>query len=460
MTSPHRLIDGRYRQGQRIGRGGMATVYRATDTRLEREVAVKIMHPHLAENPGFRSRFDREAKAAAQLHHPNLVSVYDTGIDGDDAYLVMELIDGGTLRELLKERGRMPAYAMVAVLFPVLAALEAAHGRGLIHRDIKPDNILIDQDGAVKLTDFGLVRSVEGDSHPVTSAVMGTAAYVAPEQLDGREVDFRTDLYGLGIVAFEMLTATVPFTGSSQAQVIHQRLTQDVPAPSSVQADIPLALDEFVLRLAARHPNDRFPSAAAATKALQQIVRQLRLPAFTVPAPQRSASQRAASRAVEDERTAHIAPGAVPEVPDAADAETFIDRLGRQPFDPDTEQVSASAQTFAQPSSRTIVDPAPRGPVPVTPGPPQPLHTPTAIVPPVQQQPYREAFPDVAVDSTQRAPLPPQITPQSRTEDPQIPMEIIQQERRSQVGSVVAFIAIGVVFCLIAVWAYSAGLGF
>jgi len=289
------LLDGRYRVEARIATGGMSTVYRGLDVRLGRPVALKVMDARYAGDQQFLTRFHREARAIASLKHPGLVAIYDQGNDPAHPFLVMELIEGGTLRELLRERGPMPPHAVVAVLRPVLGGLGVAHRAGLVHRDIKPENVLISDDGEVKLVDFGLVRAIAEAGVTSTSVILGTAAYLSPEQVLGAETGPRSDVYSAGIMAFELLTGTTPFTGDSAITVANQRLDQDVPPPSSLIDGVPDQFDEFIARATARDPDDRFADAAEMCAELDMIAEELTLPQFRVPAPRKSAQHTAAA---------------------------------------------------------------------------------------------------------------------------------------------------------------------
>ena len=291
------LLDGRYRVEGRIATGGMSTVYRGRDVRLDRPVALKVMDARYAGDHQFLARFHREARAIASLKHPGLVAIYDQGNDPEHPFLVMELIEGGTLRELLRERGPMPPHAAVAVLQPVLGGLGVAHRAGLVHRDIKPENVLISDDGEVKLVDFGLVRAIAEAGVTSTSVILGTAAYLSPEQVLGAETGPRSDVYSAGIMAFELLTGTTPFTGDSAITVANQRLDQDVPPPSSMIDGVPPQFDTFLARATARNPDDRFADASAMSVELDAIADELSLPQFRVPAPRTSAQHTAAIRA-------------------------------------------------------------------------------------------------------------------------------------------------------------------
>lgn len=288
------VLEGRYRIDHPIARGGMSTVYRCVDLRLGRAVAAKIMHDRFADDPATRGRFRREARAMAQLSHPNLVGVYDFSSDDGISFLIMELITGGTLRELVAERGPMPPHAATAVMRAVLTGLSVAHAQGLVHRDIKPDNILINGDNRVKVADFGLVRLSSAAEHS-TNEIVGTAAYLSPEQVDGSEITPASDVYSAGIVLFELLTGTVPFTGETPLAKAYQRITRDVPSPSSRIDGVPRLFDELVATATARSPEDRFADAGEFLAALDDVAAELNLPAYTVPVPTNSAAHRAAA---------------------------------------------------------------------------------------------------------------------------------------------------------------------
>ena len=286
------VLDARYRVDAIIATGGMSSVYRGLDLRLDRPVALKVMDSRYAGDQQFLARFQREARAVARLKDPGLVAVYDQGL-GDDGsglpYLVMELIEGGTLRELLRERGPMPPHAVAAVLSPILGGLAAAHRAGLVHRDIKPENVLISDDGEVKIADFGLVRAVAEAKVTSTSVILGTAAYLSPEQVGTGDAGPGSDVYGVGVLAYELLTGTTPFTGDSVLAVAYQRMDNDVPPPSAAIAGVPPQFDEMIRRATRRNPDDRYADAAAMGADLDEIVDELGLPAFRVPAPHHSA---------------------------------------------------------------------------------------------------------------------------------------------------------------------------
>ncbi|MDQ1746599.1 MAG: eukaryotic-like serine/threonine-protein kinase [Frankiaceae bacterium] len=273
-----RLLDGRYAVESRLARGGMASVYLATDTRLDRRVAVKVMHPGLAEDPDFVARFNREARASARLSHPDIVAVYDQGEDDGQAFLVMEYVPGATLREVLRDRGRLSTGEALAVMDHVLAALSAAHDAGLVHRDVKPENVLVTGDGRVKVADFGLARAVAG--HNLTAAdgaLLGSPAYLAPEQVRDGTADARTDVYAAGIMLFELLTGRPPYAGEHALAVANRRLSEDVPAPSSFASGVPAEVDALVLAATAREPDERPADAGALHRSLVAVRNRLGL---------------------------------------------------------------------------------------------------------------------------------------------------------------------------------------
>ncbi|QCX76050.1 Serine/threonine-protein kinase PK-1 [Streptomyces sp. YIM 121038] len=265
------VLDGRYRVDGRIAVGGMATVYRAVDTRLDRVLALKVMHPTLAADASFVERFIREAKSVARLAHPNVVGVFDQGTDGPYVYLAMEYIAGCTLRDVLRERGALRPRAALDILEPVLAALGAAHRAGFVHRDMKPENVLIGDDGRVKVADFGLVRAVDSVTN-TTGTVLGTVSYLAPEQIEQGTADTRVDVYASGVVLYEMLTGAKPHSGDSPAQVLFQHLNEDVPPPSAAVPGLAYELDELVATATARNPDLR-PYDAVALLALLREAR-------------------------------------------------------------------------------------------------------------------------------------------------------------------------------------------
>ena len=270
------LIDGRYQLLRQVANGGMASIYEALDTRLDRKVAVKIMHPHLAQDEAFVSRFIREAKAAAALSHPNIVAVQDQGWNQSGVpavFLVMELIEGHTLREYLNERGRFDIKDAINYLTPILSALAAAHVLGIVHRDIKPENILISKDGRIKIADFGLARGelIGSTMTAESSVILGSVSYLSPEQVQRGIADSRSDVYAAGIVAYEMFTGEKPFNGDSPIQIAYMHVNEEIPRLRSKRKEIPQALDDLIASATAKNPDDRPRTAAEFLDQLQKI---------------------------------------------------------------------------------------------------------------------------------------------------------------------------------------------
>jgi serine/threonine protein kinase/beta-lactam-binding protein with PASTA domain len=272
-----RLLDGRYRVGPRIARGGMASVHEATDLRLDRTVAVKVMHPGMGDDAEFAARFVREARAAARLSHPNVVAVYDQGDDDGIVYLAMELVPGHTLRDVIRKESPMPPARALALLEPVLSALAAAHRAGLIHRDVKPENVLIADDGRVKVADFGLAKAVSADTqHTATGGVLiGTVSYLAPELVVDGRADARADVYAAGVMLYELLTGAKPHEGESPIQVAYKHVHADVPPPSALVPDIPAYVDALVARATSRDRGLRPADAAVLLHQLHRVSQAL-----------------------------------------------------------------------------------------------------------------------------------------------------------------------------------------
>ncbi|HEY3715181.1 MAG TPA: Stk1 family PASTA domain-containing Ser/Thr kinase [Jatrophihabitantaceae bacterium] len=284
-----RVLDGRYRIRTRIARGGMSTVYSAVDERLDRFVAIKVMSSGLSADPAFADRFTREARASAKLAHINTVAVFDQGEDRGHVFLVMELVTGRTLRDLLRERGRLSPAEAVSIMEPVLAALSAAHRAGLVHRDVKPENILLSDEGVVKVADFGLARAVGTEGAATrTGLMMGTVAYCSPEQVSRGNTDQRSDVYSAGVMMFELLTGHSPYVGDSAMAVAYQHVHSRVPAPSSRVDGIPPQLDDLVVRATDSDPAGRPLDAGAFLAELADVRSDLGLPVVPVPARQRA----------------------------------------------------------------------------------------------------------------------------------------------------------------------------
>jgi eukaryotic-like serine/threonine-protein kinase len=287
------LLEQRYRVDALLARGGMSSVYRGLDTRLDRRVAIKVMDERFADDRTFVDRFEREARSAAKIHHPNVVAVHDQGVDrspnGDLVYLVMELVDGGTLRDLLNERGALPVPLALAIMESVLAALAAAHRAGLVHRDVKPENVLIghagEQGSAVKVGDFGLVRAVHSAGTTSASVILGTVAYLSPEQVTTGAATSTGDVYSAGIVLYEALTGVPPYTGDSAISVAYRHVNDDVPAPSVLVPGIPPELDDLVLRATRRDQAVRPADGAAFLAEVQKLRALLGAQGVAVPVP-------------------------------------------------------------------------------------------------------------------------------------------------------------------------------
>jgi len=266
-----RLLDGRYAVTARIAHGGMATVYLALDTRLDRQVALKVMHAELARDDEFVRRFIGEAKSVARLSHQNVVAVFDQGSDGPFLYLAMEYVPGRTLKEVLHERGRFAPAAALDIMTGVLDGLAAAHASGIVHRDVKPENVLLTADGRLKVADFGLARAQAATGHTRAGLLIGTVAYLPPEQVTGEATGPRSDVYSAGVVLFELLTGRQPFNGDTPIAVAYQHVNQDVPAPSSLVPGIPAAVDQLVLAATSRDPALRPADAGEFARAVRRV---------------------------------------------------------------------------------------------------------------------------------------------------------------------------------------------
>lgn len=269
-----RQIGGRYQIQRVVARGGMATVYLAVDIRLERQVALKVIHPHLANDSSFREKFIREARIAAKLSHPNLVNVFDQGEDGDIAFMAMEYVSGITLRDALKDFGALDAKRALDLFEPMLSGLAAAHRAGILHRDLKPENVLLSDDGRIKLGDFGLARDI--DNHTSTGSLVGTVAYLSPELVMRGTADARSDVYAAGIMLFEMLAGKQPFEGEQAVQIAYQHANDNVPAPSKFNPLVPPLLDELVLWATAREASHRPADAVELLSVVQRAKAELK----------------------------------------------------------------------------------------------------------------------------------------------------------------------------------------
>jgi serine/threonine-protein kinase len=297
------LFDGRYRIQRKLGAGGMADVYLAEDQELGRRVAIKILNARHGNDDQFIERFRREAKNAAALNHPNIVSIYDRGEAEDTYYIAMEFLDGRTLKELIVGRGAAPINVAIEYARQILSALRFAHRHGIVHRDIKPHNVLVDGEGRVKVTDFGIARA--GTSQMTeTGSIVGTAQYLSPEQARGGEVDPRSDLYSLGIVLYELLTGKTPFDGETPVEIAMKHLSTAPKPPSKLRSDIPPELDMVVLRALAKNPDDRYQSADEMEADLERVARGARVAAATVDTATQVLSRPAAAVVAADAATA------------------------------------------------------------------------------------------------------------------------------------------------------------
>ncbi|MGI8520587.1 MAG: protein kinase domain-containing protein, partial [Actinomycetota bacterium] len=267
MVEAQRLID-RYRLEHRLAAGGMGTVYEATDERLNRRVAVKLLKEELVDDPRFVERFRREARAVAALSHPNIASVFDYGADDGRDFIVMELIEGRDLAELLRSGPLQPSRA-ATLAAQSCDALAHAHAAGIIHRDVKPGNIIVSDNDRVKVTDFGIARAIGETTLTAAGSVLGTAHYLAPEQASGESAGPAADQYAMGVVLFEMLTGEVPFSGTSPIGIAMRHVSDAIPAPSSIVKEVPAILDEITARATAKAPSERYPDISGMASALR-----------------------------------------------------------------------------------------------------------------------------------------------------------------------------------------------
>lgn len=272
MVGVDTLLQGRYRLGEKIASGGMGTVYRATDEKLGRTVAIKLLAANLADDAKFVERFRREARSAAGLRHPNIANVFDAGDEDDCHFIVMEVAEGRDLSRLLREEGPLSPERTVRIVGQICLALGHAHAAGIVHRDVKPANVIVDDDDGVKVTDFGIARAADESKLTMTGSVLGTAHYISPEQASGKELGPSSDIYSLGIVTFETLTGALPFTGESLMAVAMRHVSDEVPAPSTITASVPAALDDVVRRATRKEPRERFRDAQEMHDALAATV--------------------------------------------------------------------------------------------------------------------------------------------------------------------------------------------
>ncbi len=271
MGATPQILLGRYEVGRLLGAGGMAEVYEGHDRLLARRVAIKILLSQYAHDPAFLARFRREAQAAASLSHPNIVGVFDTGSEGDTWFIVMEHVDGRTLKDVIRAEGALFWARAAEVAADVAGALAVAHARGIVHRDVKPGNVMLTTDGDVKVMDFGIARASAVPSITQTSAVVGTAQYIAPEQAQGLEVDARSDVYALGCCLYEMVTGQVPFTGPTPVAIAYRHVREDPTPPRALNPDVPVPLEQVCLKAMAKRPEDRYQTAAEMQRDLERV---------------------------------------------------------------------------------------------------------------------------------------------------------------------------------------------
>ncbi len=355
-----RVLNDRYLIGKRIARGGMASVFWATDQRLDRPVAIKVMHHGLGDDRQFTERFHREAKSAAKLNHPNVVSVFDQGMDGEVTYLVMEYVPGRTLRDIMREESPMPPYRALELLEQILVALSAAHAAHIIHRDVKPENVLITPTGEVKVADFGLARAVSAATTATGGTLIGTVSYLAPEIVVNEGADARSDVYACGAMLYEMLTGVKPHSGESPIQVAYKHVHEDIGKPSELQPDIPLYVDALVARATVRDRDQRSTDARVMLTQVRSVQRALE-----------------AGLADDPELVADLLPGA--RITDEDGEPTEFVKRGVFAFD---DSASEATQAVRRPAEPTVQwDRAANEPV-------QPLKA--GLLPPVSSDDYRQ----------------------------------------------------------------------
>ncbi len=455
------LLEQRYRVGTLVARGGMSTVYRGVDTRLEREVAIKVMDPRFSADPQFVARFEREARAAAKLHHPGVVQVHDQGVDEDRVFLVMELVEGGTLRDLLNERGRLDVPLALTVLEKVLAPLAAAHRAELVHRDVKPENVLIGRGGVVKVADFGLVRAVSTAGVTSDSVILGTVAYLSPEQVTTGNTDARSDVYSAGVLLYEVLTGAPPYVGDNAISVAYRHVNDEVPPVP----DVPAEVAELVRRATRREPFLRPADAESFLSEVEAVRAKLGLVPADVPVP--------------------VAPPA--EVPPAEQAPGGEPPTRRVPTgepgvaggEPPTRRVPTG-----EPLTQRVVLGAPgAGPVP-PPGPAEqtvrvlpvgvgapvafadptvPVHRPNPLVPPPAGPQGTRAIPRAALVPPAEAPLtaprprPRPRRPARRKKTPEQLYEEMRARGKRQFITWLSVVVVAAVLIGVATWWFSVG---
>lgn len=355
-----RVLNDRYLIGKRIARGGMASVFWATDQRLDRPVAIKVMHHGLGDDRQFTERFHREAKSAAKLNHPNVVSVFDQGMDGEVTYLVMEYVPGRTLRDIMREESPMAPYRALELLEQILVALSAAHAAHIIHRDVKPENVLITPSGEVKVADFGLARAVSAATTATGGTLIGTVSYLAPEIVVNEGADARSDVYACGAMLYEMLTGVKPHSGESPIQVAYKHVHEDIGKPSELQPDVPPYVDALVARATVRDRDQRSTDARVMLTQVRSVQRALE-----------------AGLTDDPELVADLLPGG--RITDQDGEPTEFVKRGVFAFDDDASEATQAVRRPAEPTVQW--DRAANQPV-------QPLKS--GLLPPVSSDDYRQ----------------------------------------------------------------------
>ncbi|MEV7396084.1 Stk1 family PASTA domain-containing Ser/Thr kinase [Aeromicrobium sp. NPDC092404] len=380
-----RVLDDRYLVGDRIARGGMASVFQAVDRRLDRAVAIKVMHHGLGDDQQFTDRFVREAKSAAKLNHRNVVSVFDQGRDGDVTYLVMEYVPGRTLRDVMREEAPMPPYRALELLEQVLVALSAAHAAKIIHRDVKPENVLITPDGDVKVADFGLARAVSAATTATGGTLIGTVSYLAPEIVTNDGADARSDVYACGAMLYEMLTGLKPHAGESPIQVAYKHVHEDIGPPSAVRAGIPAYVDALVARATVRDRDQRSTDARVMLQQVRSVQRAL--DAGLADDPDLVADLKPGARATSGDSAPTVP---VPRAASAASAASVASAADSEA----TEAVHVSEATVQWSdglSSSARVDPEPRAGLDTPPVLPPTADRPIGLHPAMSADDYKKA---------------------------------------------------------------------
>ncbi len=366
---------GKYQVTERLGRGGMAEVYRGRHPRLGRDVAIKVLHAHLAEGSGFLARFEREAKAVAALHHPNIVQVYDFDVEDGAFYMVMEYVGGGTLKarldELAARHDHLPMPDVLRILGELAQALDYAHAHGVLHRDVKPSNVLLDPSGRAVLTDFGIAHLVGGAHYTTTGTLMGTPAYMSPEQCRGAEITPASDIYALGVILYELVTGRVPFSADTPLGIAHKQIHEPLPAPRSFRPDLPAVLETVIGKTLAKKPAERYQTAAALARAVAGAL------AAVTETQAFSAAEEPAGEGPTPEATA----AATVVEPEAPQADSAAQPTMMMPDEPAAEEPAPEAAGAPETAGPEPHPPEP-APTPAPPNPPEPAPTPAQPKPP------------------------------------------------------------------------------